>query len=45
MPNRIQVPVTHPVLAGITWTEQYECYSAQIAHWLDLSFSLTNEGL
>ena len=28
-----------PILAGITWHEQYGCYSARIAGWLNLAFS------
>ena len=30
---------TEPILAGVKWHEQYNCYRTQIAGWLDLTFS------
>ena len=35
----IEVTGSTTVLAGITWSERYQCYSARIAGWLDLAFS------
>jgi hypothetical protein len=31
------------VLAGITWTESYNCYTAKVGGWLPLGFSWTSD--
>jgi hypothetical protein len=37
--KQIQVFGSSPTLAGVTWQERYNCYSARVAGWLDLAFS------